>query len=76
MSLSQMQVFNKYVMPATIETLSQMVEKFNAASGGAIRLTTEASKAISFRNRSTPLSTRLSAVLTVTRPRQRLRLPT
>jgi len=41
MSLSQMQVFNKYIMPATIETLAQMVEKFNAASGGAIRLTTE-----------------------------------
>jgi hypothetical protein len=40
MSLSQMQVFNKYVMPATIETLAQMVEKFNAASNGAIRLTT------------------------------------
>lgn len=41
MSLSQMQVFNKYFMPATIETLAQMVDKFNAASGGAIRLTTE-----------------------------------
>ncbi len=40
MSLSQMQVFNQYIMPATIETLGQMVEKFNAASGGAIRLTT------------------------------------
>ena len=41
MSLSQMQVFNEYIMPATIETLGQMVEKFNAASNGAIRLTTE-----------------------------------
>jgi hypothetical protein len=41
MSLSQMQVFNEYVMPATIETLGQMVDKFNAASNGAIRLTTE-----------------------------------
>ncbi|MDG9793060.1 major capsid protein [Brucella anthropi] len=41
MSLSQMQVFNKYFMPATIETLAQMVDKFNAASGGTIRLTTE-----------------------------------
>lgn len=41
MSLSQMQVFNQYVMPATIETLSQMVEKFNAASRNTIRLTTE-----------------------------------
>lgn len=40
MSLSQMKVFNEYVMPATIETLSQMVDKFNAASNGAIRLTT------------------------------------
>lgn len=40
MSLSQMQVFNEYVMPATIETLGQMVDKFNGASNGAIRLTT------------------------------------
>ena len=40
MSLSQMKVFNEYVMPATIETLAQMVDKFNAASNGAIRLTT------------------------------------
>jgi len=41
MSLTQMQVFNQYIMPATIETLGQMVEKFNGASNGAIRLTTE-----------------------------------
>lgn len=41
MSLSQMQVFNQYIMPAAIETLAQMVDKFNAASNGAIRLTTE-----------------------------------
>lgn len=41
MALSQMQVFSEYVMPATIETLGQMVEKFNGASNGAIRLTTE-----------------------------------
>lgn len=41
MSLSQMVVFNEYIMPATIETLGQMVQKFNAASAGAIRLTTE-----------------------------------
>lgn len=41
MSLSQMQVFNEYVMPATIETLAQMVDKFNAASNGSIRLTTQ-----------------------------------
>ena len=41
MALSQMQVFNEYVMPATIETLGQMVDKFNGASNGAIRLTTD-----------------------------------
>jgi hypothetical protein len=41
MSLSQMQVFNQYIMPATIETLAQMVQKFNESSNGAIRLTTE-----------------------------------
>lgn len=41
MALSQMQVFNEYIMPATIETLAQMVDKFNQSSGGAISLTTE-----------------------------------
>jgi len=41
MSLSQMQVFNEYIMPATIESLAQMVNQFNASSNGAIRLTTE-----------------------------------
>ncbi len=41
MSLTQMKVFNEYIMPATIETLGQMVDKFNAASRGAIRLTME-----------------------------------
>ena len=41
MSLSQMQVFNEYFMPAIIETLAQQVAKFNEASAGAIRLTTE-----------------------------------
>ena len=41
MSLSQMQVFNQYIMPAVIETLGQMVNKFNAASNGSIRLTTD-----------------------------------
>ncbi|MDJ1465663.1 major capsid protein [Nitratireductor sp. GZWM139] len=41
MSLSQMQVFNKYFAPAIIETLAQMVDQFNAASNGSIRLTTE-----------------------------------
>lgn len=38
MSLSQMQVFNEYIMPATIETLDQMLVAFNAASRGAIVL--------------------------------------
>lgn len=41
MSLSQMQVFNDFIMPATIETLAQMVNKFNEASAGSIRLTTD-----------------------------------
>jgi hypothetical protein len=41
MSLSQMQVFNEYIMPTTIETLGQMVQKFNSASNGSIRLTTD-----------------------------------
>lgn len=40
MSLSQMQVFNEYFMGPTIETLGQMIDKFNGASGGAIQLTT------------------------------------
>ena len=40
MSLSQMQVFNKYFMPAIIETLGQQIQKFNAASRGTIMLTT------------------------------------
>jgi len=41
MALTQMQVFNDFIMPATIETLAQEVEKFNAASAGTILLTTE-----------------------------------
>jgi hypothetical protein len=41
MALSDMTVFNQYVQPAVIETLAQMVDKFNGASNGAIRLTTE-----------------------------------
>lgn len=41
MALSDMTVFNEYVQPAIIETLDQMVDKFNAASRGAIRLTTD-----------------------------------
>lgn len=40
MSLSQMEVFNEYFMPSIIETLAQMVDKFNVASGGAIMLST------------------------------------
>jgi hypothetical protein len=41
MALSDMDVFNQYLMPATIETLDQMVQKFNEASRGTIRLTTQ-----------------------------------
>ena len=41
MSLSQMQVFNQYIQPAIIETLGQQIDKFNAASRGVIRLTTQ-----------------------------------
>ena len=39
MALSNMKVFNEYLAKTTIETIAQMVEKFNAASNGAIRLT-------------------------------------
>lgn len=38
MSLTNMKVFNEYVMPVVLETLAQEYDKFNAASGGAIRL--------------------------------------
>ncbi|ERO65295.1 major capsid protein [Pseudomonas piscis] len=41
MSLSQMQVFNQYIMPATLETLDQMTAAFNAASNGAIIISAE-----------------------------------
>ena len=41
MALIDMKVFNKYLREATIETLGQMTDKFNAASRGAIRLSTE-----------------------------------
>ncbi|MGI3168404.1 major capsid protein [Pseudooceanicola sp. C21-150M6] len=41
MSLSQMQVFNDYIMPATIVSLAQQIDKFNAASAGAIVLSSE-----------------------------------
>lgn len=40
MALTDMKVFNQYVREATIETVAQMVDKFNAASAGAIQLTT------------------------------------
>ncbi|MDH2244887.1 major capsid protein [Pseudomonas sp. GD03855] len=39
MALSDMKVFNEYLKKTTVETIAQMVEKFNAASNGAIRLT-------------------------------------
>lgn len=38
MSLAQMQVFNDFIMPATLESLDQMTAAFNAASNGAIIL--------------------------------------
>jgi len=41
MSLTNMKVFNATVQTMTIETLAQQVEKFNAASRGAITLTTQ-----------------------------------
>ncbi len=41
MALSDMKVFNEYVKASTIETVAQMVEKFNAASNNAIVLTTQ-----------------------------------
>lgn len=41
MALSNMQVFNEYIMPATMVTLDQDIAKFNAASAGAIVLSTE-----------------------------------
>ena len=41
MDLSNMKTFNSYLKAFTIETIDQMVEKFNTASGGAIVLTTQ-----------------------------------
>lgn len=41
MAIGDMKVFNDFIRDATIETLAQMVDKFNAASRGAIRLSTE-----------------------------------
>lgn len=41
MSLSNMEVFNKYYMSAIFETLDQLIDKFNAASAGTIILSAE-----------------------------------
>lgn len=41
MALSNMKVFNEQVQSVTIETLAQMVDKFNAASAGALFLTAQ-----------------------------------
>jgi len=41
MALSQMQVFNDMIMPETLEALDVMVDAFNEASAGAIRLTND-----------------------------------
>lgn len=41
MALSNMKVFNEQLQTATIETLAQMVDAFNVASGGAITLTNQ-----------------------------------
>lgn len=51
MALSNMKVFNEAVQTATIETLAQMVDKFNAASAGTILLTSEGFQG-DFRNRN------------------------
>ena len=42
MSLTNMKVFNQYLMDATAETLGQQIQKFNQASNGAIVLTSMA----------------------------------
>ena len=41
MALSDMQVFNQYVMPAIAELFPQMIDKFNGASNNTIMLTSE-----------------------------------
>ena len=41
MALSDMKVFNQYLQDATIETVSQEIDKFNAQSNGAIVLTSQ-----------------------------------
>ena len=42
MALTNMKVFNQYLMDATAETLGQQIQKFNQASSGAIVLTSMA----------------------------------
>lgn len=42
MALTNMKVFNQYLMDATAETLGQQIQKFNQASNGAIVLTSMA----------------------------------
>src|SRR5687767_11124538 len=41
MGLANMKVFNESIQEATIETLAQMIDKFNEASAGTILLTAE-----------------------------------
>jgi hypothetical protein len=41
MALSNMQVFDDFIMPATIISLDQQIAAFNEASGGAIALSSE-----------------------------------
>jgi len=41
MALTDMKVFNGFLMEATIETLAQMIDKFNGASNGSIVLTSQ-----------------------------------
>jgi hypothetical protein len=41
MALTDMKVFNAFVREATIESVAQMIDKFNGASGGAIQLSAE-----------------------------------
>lgn len=41
MALTNMKVFSQYIKHSTIETLMQLVAKFNVASNGALRLTTQ-----------------------------------
>lgn len=41
MALTDMKAYSEYIVRATIETVAQEIEKFNAASNGAIILSTE-----------------------------------